>query len=145
MQYLDLLFLSTIPVIELRGAIPMGILSGLNPILVYIVCVIGSTMISIPLVLTFRHILHTLKRFKIFYKIGYKIDNTINKKMRKLRSLSVMGIALFVGIPLPTTGSWSASVMASMLNMRLKYAFLGVLFGNLLSGIIISLVTLHLI
>lgn len=145
MQYLDLLFLSTIPVIELRGAIPMGILSGLNPILVYIVCVIGSTMISIPLVLTFRHILHILKRFKFFYKIGYKIDNTINKKMRKLRSLSVMGIALFVGIPLPTTGSWSASAMASMLNMRLKYAFLGVLLGNLLSGIIISLVTLHLI
>lgn len=58
MKYLKIMILSMLPVAELRGAIPIGIAMNLNPIGVYIVSVVGSTLVSIPLILTFRHIIH---------------------------------------------------------------------------------------
>jgi len=64
-----------VPVTELRGAIPIGIAMGLNPFGVYILSVIGSTLVSIPLVLTFRQIMEFLKRKKLFVKIVEKIDD----------------------------------------------------------------------
>lgn len=54
-----------LPVAELRGAIPIGIAMNLNPIGVYIVSVVGSTLVSIPLILTFRHIIHFLRKITI--------------------------------------------------------------------------------
>ena len=66
MEYLHIMILSMIPVTELRGAIPIGIAMDLNPIGVYIASVIGSTIVSVPLVLTFRHIMQFLKEKGIF-------------------------------------------------------------------------------
>lgn len=65
--------------------------------------------------------------------------------MKKLKSVSIIGIILFVGIPLPTTGTWTASAIASILKMRIKDAFMGVFLGNLLSGVIVSALSLHII
>ena len=59
--------------------------------------------------------------------------------------ISIIGIILFVGIPLPTTGTWTASAIASILKMRIKDAFMGVFLGNLLSGVIVSALSLHII
>ncbi|WP_254176664.1 small multi-drug export protein, partial [Clostridioides difficile] len=64
-------------------------------------------------------------------------------RMKKLKSVSIIGIILFVGIPLPTTGTWTASAIASILKMRIKDAFMGVFLGNLLSGVIVSALSLH--
>jgi len=102
-----------VPVTELRGAIPIGIAMGLNPFGVYILSVIGSTLVSIPLVLTFRQIMEFLKRKKLFVKIVEKIDRKIDSSMKKLKSATIIGIIIFVGIPLPTTGTWTASAIAS--------------------------------
>ena len=65
--------------------------------------------------------------------------------MKKLKSVSILGIILFVGVPLPTTGTWTASAIASILHMRIKNALWGVLIGNMMSGIIVSAISLHLI
>lgn len=94
MDYIMLMFMSMLPIIELKGAIPIGITSGLNPVLVYIVCVIGSTLISIPLIITFRSILKILKQNKLFYKISNKIYRTINNRMKKLKSITIFGLGL---------------------------------------------------
>ncbi|MCC0784534.1 small multi-drug export protein [Clostridioides sp. ES-S-0108-01] len=143
--YLHILILSMVPVTELRGAIPIGIAMGLNPIWVYVFSVIGSTLVSIPLILTFRHILQFLRGKKLFKGIADIIDRKINSRMKKLKSVSIIGIILFVGIPLPTTGTWTASAIASILKMRIKDAFMGVFLGNLLSGVIVSALSLHII
>lgn len=145
MQYLKIMILSMIPVTELRGAIPIGIALDLNPIGVYIASVVGSTLVSIPLILTFRHIIHFLRKIKICEGLVKKVDRKIEIGMKKLKKISILGIVLFVGIPLPTTGTWTASAIASILKMRIKNALLGVLLGNMMSGIIVSAISLHII
>ena len=145
MEYLHIMLLSMIPVTELRGAIPIGIAMDLNPIGVYIASVIGSTIVSVPLVITFRHIMQFLKEKGIFLKLLDKIDRKIHSGMKKMKQVSIFGIILFVGIPLPTTGTWTASAIASILKMRIKDAFIGVLIGNMMAGIIMSLLSLHII
>ena len=145
MEYLHIMLLSMIPVTELRGAIPIGIAMDLNPIGVYIASVIGSTIVSVPLVLTFRHIMQFLKEKGIFLKLLNKIDRKIHSGMKKMKQVAIFGIILFVGIPLPTTGTWTASAIASILKMRIKDAFIGVLIGNMMAGIIMSLLSLHII
>lgn len=145
MGYIHIMIMSMMPIVELRGAIPLGIALGLNPIGVYISSVVGSTLVSIPLILTFRHIINFLRTKKIFEKLVLKIDKKIDSAMKKLKNVSILGIILFVGIPLPTTGTWTASAIASILKIRIKNAFLGVLLGNMMAGIIISLLSLHII
>ena len=143
--YLEIMLLAMLPLTELRGAIPIGIAMDLNPIAVYIVSVIGSTIVSIPLILTFRHILNFFRNIDIFLPLVKKVDSKIETGMKRLKSISILGIILFVGIPLPTTGTWTAAAIASILKMRIKTSLLGVLIGNMMSGIIVSLISLHII
>ena len=145
MNYFKVMLLSMFPITELRGAIPIGIALDLNPIGVYITSVIGSTLVSIPLILTFRHILEFLKHRKILEGLVAKVDRKIDSGMKRLKNVSILGIILFVGVPLPTTGTWTASAIASILKMRIKNAFLGVLLGNMMAGIIVTLLSLHII
>ena len=145
MGYLEIMLLAMLPLTELRGAIPIGIAMDLNPIGVYIASVIGSTIVSIPLILTFRHILNFFRNIDIFLPLVKKVDSKIESGMRRLKSISILGIILFVGIPLPTTGTWTASAIASILKMRIKTSLFGVLIGNMMSGIIVSLISLHII
>lgn len=145
MEYLRIMILSMIPVTELRGAIPIGIALGLNPIGVYISCVLGSTLVGIPLVLAYRHIMKFLRDRKIFVYILNKIDRKIENSMKKMKAISIIGIILFVGIPLPTTGTWTAAAIASVLRMRLKDALSGIFIGNALSGLIVSFLSNYMI
>lgn len=145
MEYLKIMILSMIPITELRGAIPVGIAMELNPIGVYIASVLGSTIVAIPLILTFRHILEFLRTVSMFKGLVKKIDRKIESGMKKLKKVSIVGIILFVGVPLPTTGTWTASAIASILKMRLKDSIVGVLLGNMMAGVIVSALALHLI
>ena len=145
MRYLEIMLLAMLPLTELRGAIPIGIAMDLNPIAVYIASVIGSTIVSIPLILTFRHILNFFRNIDIFLPLVKKVDSKIESGMKRLKSISILGIILFVGIPLQTTGTWTAAAIASILKMRIKTSLLGVLIGNMMSGIIVSLISLHII
>lgn len=145
MDYLNILFLSMMPVTELRGAIPIGIAMDLDPIGVYTASVIGSSLISIPLILTFRHILSFIRDISFLKNIAKKIDNKIELSMKKMKSASVLGIILFVGVPLPTTGSWTASAIASILHMRIRDSFLGIIIGNMMAGLIVTGISMHII
>lgn len=145
MEYLKIMILSMIPVTELRGAIPIGIAMDLNPTRVYIVSVLGATLVSIPLILTFRHIINFFRGISMFEGLVKTIDKKIDLGMKRLKNVSILGIIIFVGVPLPTTGTWTASAIASILKMRIKNALLGVLLGNMMSGIIVSALALHII
>lgn len=145
MEYLRIMILSMVPVTELRGAIPIGVALDLNPIGVYIASVLGSTLVAIPLVLAYRHVVEFLREKKIFVTLLNKIDNKIEVSMKKMKAVSMIGIILFVGVPLPTTGTWTAAVIASILKMRLKYALSGIFIGNILSGLIVSFLSYHII
>lgn len=137
MEYLKLFFLSMFPIIELRGAIPLGIAMDLNPIYIYITCVIGSSIISVPVALVFRQVIDYLRHRKYFNKIIRWIDKKIEGRAKKLKTASILGLVFFVGIPLPTTGSWSGAALASIFKMRIRDALLGIFLGNAIAGAII--------
>lgn len=62
-----------------------------------------------------------------------------------MKAVSIIGIILFVGVPLPTTGTWTAAAIASILRMRIKEALSGIFIGNVLSGLIVTLLSYHII
>lgn len=145
MEYLRIMILSMVPITELRGAIPIGIALDLNPIGVCISSVIGSTLVAIPLVLAYRHVVKFMREKKIFLSLLNKIDRKIKISMKKMKAASFIGIILFVGIPLPSTGTWTAAAIASILRMRLVEALSGIFIGNMLAGLIVSLLSYHII
>ena len=144
MNYIKLILLSMVPVIELRGAIPLGIAMDLNPVYVYISCLIGSSLVSIPVVLIFRQVIDFFRHRKYFNILIRWVDAKIESRAKKLKTASILGLIVFVGVPLPTTGSWSGSALASILKMRIKDALLGVFIGNAMAGAVILGVSLHL-
>ena len=144
MDYIKLMLLSMVPVIELRGAIPLGIAMDLNPVYVYISCLIGSSLVSIPVVLIFRQLIDFFRHRKYFNIVIRWVDAKIESRAKKLKAASILGLIVFVGVPLPTTGSWSGSALASILKMRIKDALLGVFIGNAIAGAVMLVVSLHL-
>ena len=144
MDYIKLMLLSMVPVIELRGAIPLGIAMDLNPVYVYISCLIGSSLVSIPVVLIFRQVIDFFRHRKYFNIVIRWVDGKIESRAKKLKAASILGLIVFVGVPLPTTGSWSGSALASILKMRIKDALFGVFIGNAIAGAVMLGVSLHL-
>ena len=144
MEYIKLMLISMVPVIELRGAIPLGIAMNLNPIYVYLSCLIGSSIVSIPVVLVFRQVIDYLRHRKYFNIVIRWVDAKIESRAKKLKTASILGLIVFVGVPLPTTGSWSGAALASIFKMRIRDALLGVFMGNAIAGAIMLVVSLHI-
>ena len=144
MEYIKLMLISMVPVIELRGAIPLGIAMDLNPIYVYLSCLIGSSIVSVPVVLVFRQVVDYLRHRKYFNIVIRWVDAKIESRAKKLKAASILGLIVFVGVPLPTTGSWSGAALASIFKMRIKDALFGVVIGNAIAGAIMLGVSLHL-
>ena len=143
MEYIKLFFLSMVPVVELRGTIPLGIAMKLNPVYTYMVCVIGSSIISVPVVLMFRQVIDYLRHRKYFNKVIRWIDKKIEGRAKKLKAASIIGLIVFVGVPLPTTGSWSGSALASIFKMRVVESLLGIFIGNAIAGAVMLTVSMH--
>jgi len=135
------LFASMIPIIELRGAIPVGVLWGLSPVHALIVSWIGS-MIPVPILLFgIRPVMSVLRKTKLFQ---YTIERLIHKTLKKsghIGQYGFWGLILFVGIPLPGTGVWSGTLAAVLLDLRFKTAFPAIAIGNLIAGLIITLMS----
>ena len=133
---------AALPIIELRGAIPVGISLGLSPIHATIIAFIGS-MIPVPFILfTIRPIFNYLKTTRTFKKLVNKLtDRSINNNSGKIQKYGVWGLILIVAIPIPGTGVWSGSLIAALMDMRFKWAFPAILMGNAIAGIIIMLLS----
>lgn len=138
-QYLYILGISAIPIIEQRGAIPVGILVyHLNPYLVTLVSYIGSLIPMFFVIFFFTPIfkwLGTKKILKWFYDF---VDRKVTRGKDKVEKYEIMGLALFVAIPLPVTGVWTGSAIAAFMQMNKKKALLSVSLGAAISAVIIA-------
>ena len=132
------MFTAAMPIIEVRGAIPVGLSLGLSPLHATILSFIGS-MIPVPFILfTIRPIFNYLKKTKMFRSVVEKLTiRAINNNGSKIQKYGAWGLLVFVAIPLPGTGVWSGSLAAALLNMRFKWAFPAILIGNLIAAAII--------
>lgn len=143
---LSMFIISLIPFIELRGGILWGHALNIAPLEVFLICVIANC-IPIPFVILLaRPIFAWLKRFKLFGKIIGKIETTIEKKADQVKAnkYEMLGLFLFVAIPLPGTGAYTGSLIAALLKMRLKYAVPAIVTGVLVAGLIMTLASMGL-
>lgn len=139
--HLGVLVCSMIPVVELRGAIPLGAGLGLPWWESYILSVIGN-MIPVPFILLFiRKILEWMcaSKLKFFNKLGNWINRKAEKNRGKIEKYSFWGVCFFVAVPLPVTGAWTGSLVAATIEMKFWKAFLSCLFGVMIAGVIMTL------
>ena len=136
------LFWAMVPVIELRGAIPRGIVAGLDFKTALIVAIIGN-LIPVPFLVLF-----TSKVFAWLRTKSDKLNELVTKLEEKGRSKSesvekykFWGLMILVAIPLPGTGAWTGCLVASVLNMKLKDAFPAIALGVVIAGLIVSAIT----
>jgi uncharacterized membrane protein len=144
-NYLIIFFISMVPLIELRGAIPYAVGFGLPLVPSYIICILGN-MLPVPFIFLFaRKVLEwgadkpVIGKFFTFclekgHKGGVKLQQKAGRGL-------FAALLLFVGIPLPGTGAWTGTLAASLLDMDFKSSVLAVLCGVVLAGVIMGLVS----
>ena len=144
-KYILIFLVSMVPIVELRGAIPIAIdVYHLNLVPSFIICIIGN-MVPVPLIYFLaRKVLEWGKDKKVIGKFfnwclvkgeraGNKLQRSIGKKG------TFVALLLFVGIPLPGTGAWTGTLAASFLDLDFKRTVIAVVCGVLLAGVIMAL------
>lgn len=142
MWYLYVFLISMVPIVELRGAIPIAVAKDLNIVIAYVICIIGN-MIPVPFIYLFaRKLLEWGSDkpviggfFKFCLEKGKKGGDKLQAKAGNGLFVALM---LFVGIPLPGTGAWTGTLAASLLDMGFKKSILAVVLGVLIAGIIMG-------
>ena len=138
--------ISMVPLIELRGAIPIGILFGLAPLNVFLLTYFAS-LIPAPFIIIFiDKIFKFLDRFKFFNKLNQKIiRRTESKHSGKVENYGLLGLFIIVAIPLPGTGVWSGSLAASLFKFTFWKALIVIALGNLIAALAIMAISLGVI
>ena len=144
-KYLWIAFVSMVPLIELRGAIPISQGMGLPIVPSYIVCIIAN-MIPVPIIYLFARTVLEWGADKpliggFFSWCLTKGEHGGQKLQAKAGRGLFLALLLFVGIPLPGTGAWTGTLAASILDMDFKSSVLAVMLGVLLAGLIMMAVS----
>lgn len=146
-KYLLVFLVSMVPLIELRGAVPIGLSTWMGdplPILpLYIVCILGN-MLPVPIIFFFaRKVLvwgADKKFIGKFFKFCLEKGEQGGKKLQEKAGRGLYwALFLFVGIPLPGTGAWTGTLAASLLDMDFKKSVIAIIAGVVLAGIIMGL------
>ena len=146
LNYLIVFLVSMVPIIELRGAIPIGVGMGLPLVPVYIIAIIGN-MLPVPFIYLFaRRVLEWGKEKKgigpFFSRLLEKGEKAGDKIEAKGGKGLFIGLMLFVAIPLPGTGAWTGTLAASILDIDFKSSVLAAMAGVLIAGVIMLMVSL---
>lgn len=133
---------SMVPVIELRGAIPIGVGYGLDYWLVVAIAIIGN-LVPVPFIILFiRKIFELMRKWsKKLDALVTKLENRAESKADVVQKYAFWGLFILVAIPLPGTGAWTGALVAAMLDMRLKRAFPAIALGVVGAAAIVTFVT----
>ncbi len=134
--------MSMVPVVELRGAIPYGVASGLSLPLSVILAILGN-LLPVPFIILFIR-----KLFAWLRKISPWLDGLVSRLERRAEKKADIivryefwGLALLVAIPLPGTGAWTGALVAAMMDLRLRNALPAIAIGVVIAAVLVSLVT----
>ncbi len=134
--------MAMVPVVELRGAIPYGVIAGLSVPAAFIISVIGN-LVPIPFAVVFtRKIFEWLRTInKFFDNLVKKFEAKADKNKDVVLRYEFWGLVLLVAIPLPGTGAWTGALVAAMMDMRLKRAMPAITLGVIIAGIVVTTIT----
>lgn len=129
---------SLLPVLELRGGLIVAKLLGIDFFKAFVICFIGN-LLPIPFILLFiRKIFALLKKIKWFKRLLEKLEAKSIRKAEGVKKYRLLGLFMFVAIPLPGTGAWTGALIADLLDIRIKHSFPTIVLGVFVAGIIIS-------
>ena len=141
-SYLTVFGLSMLPVFELKGSIPVGMGMGIPQVQCFIIAELGSIALSPLIIMLTRRVLESFMRsnIKLLNKFGTWQHTRLIKKGGRIEKYSVWFLLVFVAIPLPTTGVWTGSMIAGLLDLRIKNAIPVIFLGNIIAGLLIWLI-----
>ena len=135
-------FISMVPVLELRGAIPFGVAHDLSLPVAVIVSIIGN-LVPVPFIILFIRKIFNFIRHHIpkFDNLVTRLEARAEKKSDIVLKYAFWGLMILVAVPLPGTGAWTGALVAAMLNMRMKRALPAIAVGVVVAAIIVTIVT----
>ena len=143
MWYLIVFFISMVPIVEIRGAVPVAVANDLNLFWTYVICILGN-MLPVPIIYLFARKVLVWGSDKKF--IGRFFSFCLEKGEKGCRKLEAkagngmfVALMLFVGIPLPGTGAWTGTLAASILDLGFKKSVIAVMCGVVIAGIIMGI------
>ena len=134
--------MAMVPVIELRGAIPYGVIAGLSVPEAFILAVLGN-LAPIPFLVVFTRKVFEWLRTKSegLDRLVRRLEAKADKNKEIVQKYEFFGLMILVAIPLPGTGAWTGALVAAMMNMRLKRAMPAITVGVIVAGIIVTTLT----
>ncbi len=130
---------ATLPIFELRGAIPLGFSLGVPLARLYFLALLGNLVPVLPLLLFFKYFLHHLESIKFLDKLFKWWFRRVEERSKLVERWGFWGLILFVAIPLPVTGAWTGTVAATLFEIPVRRAFLAIILGVAIAGLIVSL------
>ncbi|MBO4627509.1 MAG: small multi-drug export protein [Lachnospiraceae bacterium] len=138
-------FVSMLPFIELRGGLVVASLLKIPLLRANIICIVGN-LLPIPFILLFiRAIFAFMKKHNILKKLVLKLEDRASKKSEGAEKGEFIFLLLFVGIPIPGTGAWMGSLIASLLEFDIKKAVIAILLGILMAAVIVDILSYGLL
>jgi uncharacterized membrane protein len=140
--------IAMVPVIELRGAIPIALFQyNLSPFYAFLFSVVGNMIPCVFLLLYLEKFSNFISSKSILFKkiIDWFFERTRKKHEQKFETAKGLALAIFVAIPLPVTGAWTGAVCAFLFNISFKKALLAIFSGVIVAGIIVTLISLGII
>lgn len=144
--YLAVVFLSMLPVLELRAGILFGLSQGLNPFNVFMLAVATNAIVGVLVLWALNNILPfimKIRALKDFY--NFSILRTRKHYKPYIDKYGATGLALFIAVPLPGTGSWTGALAAFLIGMEYKRFAIVNIVGVTIAGIIVTLAGLGVI
>ncbi len=141
-EELCVIICSMLPIIELRGAIPMAAFFKLPGWQAYLFSVLGN-MLPVPIILLFIRKFLTWaasSKIKFLNRLANWLNRKVEKNRPKIEKYAFWGLCIFIAIPLPTTGAWTGSLVAAMIDMKFWKAMLTAFVGVLIAGVIVTVI-----
>ncbi|MGB2629985.1 MAG: small multi-drug export protein [Candidatus Omnitrophota bacterium] len=129
--------LAAMPVSELRGAIPLALALGFTPLKAYVLSFVGNLIPVVPLLFLLQPIANKLRHIKIFERFFDWLFERTRRKAALIEKFEAIGLILFVAVPLPVTGAWTGCVAATLFKIRFRYAFVCILLGVAIAGLVV--------
>ena len=131
-----------VPVVELRGAIPFGVVRGPNLWTAIIASMLGN-LIPVPFIILFIRKIFAWMRAHMPKLDGLvlRMEKKAEKNRAAVEKYAFWGLVILVAIPLPGTGAWTGALVAAMMEIRLKRAFPAIAIGVAIAGVIVSVIT----
>lgn len=134
---------SMLPIVELRGAIPLGILYyKMNFLKVYLISVLGNLIPVYPILYLLLPLMNLFAKTtpgRKFYEI---LERKAEKNREKVEEYEILGLLAFVAIPLPGTGAWTGAMIAALLRLNPHRSFIAIAVGVLVAGVIVTIFSL---